>query len=159
MPASTFEIISRNWVDEDKVFSDIALSCKKAELFFLYSKKEIIVKLNNDSNKSLIISINTQKSVDWYLETYPAEKEEPEERIPYYVYNSQIGKGRFYSIALANNYLDEELIWRFSIEYLKLNKSQLIGINEHIYFNYEQLFAVQSTNEFREGIIFGMKKS
>ncbi|GJM33482.1 MAG: hypothetical protein DHS20C18_24830 [Saprospiraceae bacterium] len=154
MSASAFEILSTKWEDKETLFTDIALACKRAELYFLYSRKEIVLKLEVSSERSLVLDLRDQENLKWYFDRYPMAKDEPEERIPYYIFNDFLGGQKFFSIVMANNYLDSLLIWKFSIEYLKINPSHYISIDREIFFNSEELRELEHTSGFAEGWCF-----
>ena len=124
MPASTLEIFANHWEEEIEVFKKIAVTTQKAELYLSYYKNELLIGLEPSSDKKLMFEIQSQATVDWYYKQYPRAREEPKERIPYYLFNTNISETNLYAIVMANNYLDDLLIWKFSSSYLNDNRNE-----------------------------------
>ena len=159
MPASTFEIIANNWEDENIVFCSIAIACRNANLYMVIYKGNIEVRVEPESENSLVFEIRTAETLEWYYQKYPMAKEEPEERIPYFVYHKSFGGTRKKSIAMANNYLDSELIWKFSAEYLKANPTHIISLNRDVFIDADKMAKILETSEYREGWCFNLEDS
>lgn len=157
MPASTFEIIAQNWEDENEVFCKILTSCRSAELFLTYYQEQLVIRTEPSSERSLIFEIQSQKDVDWYYTKYPMAKEEPVERVPYFLFNKSLSENKLYSIAIANSYLDTELIWKFSTEYLKANTTHIISINREIFIEAERMSKIVETSEYKEDWCFNLE--
>lgn len=157
MPASTLEIIAKDWEGENEVLCKILISCRSAGLFLTYYLEQIIVRIEPSAERSLIFEIQTQKDVEWYYKQYPMAKEEPEERVPYFVFNKSLSNDKLYSIAIANSYLDTELIWKFSSEYLKANPTHIISLNREIFIDAERMSKIVETTEYTEGWCFNLE--
>ena len=84
-------------------------------------------------------------------------KEEPEERVPYFVFNNSLIYDKCFSIAIANNYLDTELIWMFSTEYLKDNPTHIICLNREVFIDAEMMAKIVETSEYKEGWCFKLR--
>jgi hypothetical protein len=135
MPASTFEIIAENWEYEQDVFCKIANTCRIANLCLTVFEGNVEVRVRPSAEKSLGFEIRTQKTLDWYLEKYPMAKDEPAERIPYFIFSDIIGNQKYYSVAMANSYLDAELIWKFTSAYLESYPNHIICLNREIFID------------------------
>jgi len=130
MPASTYEIISASWLQYNDFKKDIKNVCINSNLKCNETSKEnLIIQDKNDETRTLNLEFRDQRRVEWYLKKYPMAKDEPIERIPYYKYLIEYPDKQFYSIALANQYLDYELLFNVTKSYLQLNPKQLISIN------------------------------
>lgn len=156
MPASTFEIIAKSWEDEKVVFCKIANTCRIAKLYLTVLDGNIEVRVRPFSEKSLALEIRTQKTLEWYLEKYPMAKEEPEERIPYYVFDESIGKQKYYSIVMANNYLDTELVWKFATIYLADYPEHIICLNREVFIDAVKMAQIIRSNDYTDGWCFNI---
>lgn len=156
MPASTFEIIAKEWEDTNDLFCKIANTSRVANLYLNVFNGEIEVRLTPASEKSLNFEIRTEETLNRYFERYPSAKEEPEERLPYFIFND-ILPCKYYSIAMANNYLDTELIWKFASKYLEAYTSHIICLNREVFIDSELMERIISTSEFTEGWCFNLK--
>jgi len=154
MPASTFEIIANNWEDENIVLCSIVTACSNAKLHMIIYKGNLEVRVEPESENGFVFEIRTARTLEWYYQKYPMAKEEPEERIPYFVYHRYFDGTRKYSIAMANNYLDSELIWKFSAEYLKANPKHIISVNREVFIDADRMAKIVKTSEYREGWCF-----
>ena len=139
MPASTFELISEKWENIEELKLNIIQACKIANLYYqILHEDEIMISQNQPSAKQLFLELRNSSVLEWYYSTYPTAKEEPEGRIPYFVFLNKYPSKKHYSIVLANNYLDYKLIYLFSEAYFKINKNHFISINGKKCINKEQ---------------------
>jgi len=157
MPASTFEILAKKWEDEKLVFCNIVNSCKDADLWLTVFEGNTEVRVKPSSEKSLLFEIRTEANLDSYFEKYPMAKDEPEERIPYFVYDDSLGGEKYYSIVMANNYLDTELIWKFATQYLADYPEHIICLNRQVFISAEKMATITSTTEYKEGWCFKLE--
>lgn len=157
MPASTFEIIAEKWEGSNELFCKIANTSWLANLYLSVFKGNIEIRLTPNSEKSLNFEIRTQDTLDMYLEKYPSAKYEPEERIPYFVFDASLDSKKYYSIAIANNYLDSELIWEFAKKYLEDYPKHIICLNREVFIDAAMMADIVATTEYREGWCFKLK--
>lgn len=130
MPASTYEIISASWLQYDDFKRDIQKVCIDSNLKCEETSNEnLLIRDKNDETRTLNLEFRDQKQIEWYLKKYPMAIDEPIERIPYYKYLTEYPNKQLYSIALANQYLDYEILFNVTKFYLQLNPKQLISIN------------------------------
>lgn len=139
MPASTFELISEKWEDLEKIKLDIIEACEIAELKYqVLHENEIVISIDKESTKQVIFELRNNDTLEWYYSIYPSAKEEPVTRIPYFLFLDEFPAKKHYSIALANNYFDYELIYMFSKAYFSINPNHFISINGKKVVNKEQ---------------------
>lgn len=150
MPASTFEVIAKGWEDEDILLCNIVKTCNSAELFLTIYQGNITVRSNPTSDKCLDFEINTSKTIEWYYDNYPMAKDEPEDRIPYYIFNPALGDQKYYSLLLANNHLESELIWKFSSAYLEHYSNHIICLNRNIFIDSKKMREIRNTSGYDE---------
>jgi len=158
MPASTFEIIAKKWDHSKELFCKIASTCWLANLHLNVFRGNIVVRLTPNSEKSLNFEIRTQENVDLYIEKYPSAKEEPEERIPYFIFDASLNDEKYYSIAMANSYLDTELIWKFASQYLADYPDHIICLNRDVFIDAERMAHIVETTEYKEGWCYKLNK-
>ncbi len=153
MPASTLDILHNNWEYMDKIVNDLRLCCLTIKADFFLNDDEVqIHKKYANRDADLILEIESENSLEWYYKEYPLSKLEPEDRIPYLVFDPSINGGeKLFTIISANCYLDEELIFDFFIEYLKLNQEKFININRSIGLSYRDLEKVALNGGYFKG--------
>jgi len=156
MPASTLEILASSWEDELDVLKKIIFACKKADLFMSLYKNDIVIRVDPSSERHLSLEIQTSKNVDWYYKEYPLALKEPEERIPYYLFDKSINEEKLFAIAIANNYLDDLLIWKFSSKYLADNPGHIITLNRNVYLDFRKMSKIESITKYIEGWCFNL---
>ena len=148
MPASTYEIISASWILYDDFKKRIKNVCLQSNLKCEETSKEnLSIQQINNADKTLNLEFRNQNNVEWYLKKYPMANEEPIERIPYYKYLKEYPDKQFYSIALANQYLDFELLFKVSKAYLHLNPKHFISINGKKCIGYKHFKIDETYNE------------
>lgn len=157
MPASTFEILSNIWEEENEVICKITNTCKTANLCLTLCQGHIEVRIQPSSVKSLVFEIRTPKTLYWYFHTYPMAKEEPDERIPYFVFNNQMDDHKYYSIVMANNYLDPELIWKFASVYLANYSDHIICLNREVFIDAKKMAQIVESSDYKEDWCFEIK--
>lgn len=86
----------------------------------------------------MIFELRNNDTLKWYYSIYPSAKEEPELRIPYFIFLDESPGKKYYSIALSNNYLDHELIYIFLKTYFNINESHFVSIDGEKIINKEQ---------------------
>ncbi|TPN89232.1 hypothetical protein [Aquimarina algicola] len=141
MAASTLDILYKEWEDESKILADLKLSCLKINGDFYVNEDEVqIHKSYKNSESSIILEIESEKSLNWYYKEYPSSKSESEDRIPYFVFNPNIGGyKKLFTIVTCNCYLDYKLVYDFFKEYLNLNREKYIYINKYIWFGWKDI--------------------
>ena len=145
MPASALDILHSDWEKEDKIINDLKASCLNIRgKFFLNDGEVQIHKRYEDRDADLILEIESEKSLEWYYEQYPSSKLEPESRIPYFVFDHNINNGeKLITIVTSNCYLNDELVYYFFKEYLKMNQEKIVYINKSIDFSYQDLEQIE----------------
>lgn len=153
MPASTLDILHNNWESKEKILSDFKLSCSSIGGTFYTNNNEMQVhKKYNNRDAVLIFEIEGAKSLEWYYEQYPMAKLEPENRVPYFIFNKAIsGADKLFTIVTANCYLDYELVYDFFKEYLRLNSEKFIYINKSTWFGLNDFKNMESQGGYQEG--------
>lgn len=154
MPASTLEILSKKWEDSNELFCKIANTSRLANLYLNVFDGDISVQLAPTSEMSLVFEIRTQKTLDLYMKRYPTAKDEPEERIPFFVFDASLKGEKYYSVAMANNYLDTELIWKFASKYLLDNPEHIICLNREVFIDSKRMKKIVSTTEYTKDWCF-----
>lgn len=159
MPASTFEVISNTWVPKEKILKDIEIVCSRINAtFFNEGDLQIHKKYDGEEDVYLIIDINDEKTLEWFYNQYPDARNEPIEHIPYYVFDERISTSKLYSIISANCYLDDRLIFDFSLEYLNINPSQYIYINRSGWFNLTKLESIKEKGYYPDWLYENQEK-
>lgn len=158
MPASTLDILHTNWERREKLLSDLKHCCSQINAQFHCNGNEVqIHKLYPKSEASLVFEIETKASLDWYYHTYPQSISEPEERVPYFVFNESISRSKLFTIATANCYLDDRLIYDLFKEYLSRNKGKFIYVNKTWWFDWSDLLKLEQTGGYRKDWCFNSK--
>jgi hypothetical protein len=157
MPASIFEIIAKNWEDKEEVANKIISGCISANLSWKEKQGDIEISIVPASDKSLNLEITDHDTLDWYLKKYPMAKNEPEERIPYFVFDDSLGNQKHYSIANANSYLDTELIWKFASSYLRENSGHTICLNREVFIDSERMAKIVKSMAYQKDWCFEIR--
>lgn len=147
MPASTLDILNSDWESVEKTAKDLQECSALISAQFYQDGNEVQIHKNYASKEtSLIFEIVSESSLKWYFSQYPMAKDEPEERIPYFVFNEKInGTSKLFKIVTANCYLDDRLIYDFFSEYLELNPEKFVYINESSWFGQKELLKLRKT--------------
>ena len=141
MGASTIDIISTKWEEESKILKDLKECSEKIQSVFYYNEDEVQIHKNYaDEKLVLILEVETEESLEWYYNEYPEAKFEPEERIPYFVFNKEInGSDKLFTIVTSDSTSDDRIIYEFFKEYLSINKNQYLLVNKTIWLDYDKI--------------------
>ncbi|MCT4638611.1 MAG: hypothetical protein N4A72_13000 [Bacteroidales bacterium] len=160
MAASTLDILHTSWEKEDKIVNDFRSCCLKIGGSFFHNNEEIQIRKDYiDRCSFLILEIESEESLEWYFEEYPLAKLEPEIRIPYFVFDHNINNGeKLFTIVTSNCYLDDELVYEFFSEYLKINQEKFIYINRTLCFSFRDLEKINREQGYYKGWFSFLKK-
>lgn len=149
--AGELTILSREWEDEEKILTDFFIASHRAKLYS-FSKHETdekvqLVNYYHQQEERLIWEVFQKADFDSYILKY--NHLEPEEN-NHYLKILPDGK-RFYRIAMSDDAHDDQIIYDFAKEYLKLNPDKfLLEESSNTMISLDYLNSLESKGGYRK---------